>query len=255
MTVDSAMTITLRESDQMSRLITRGLRLAAELESKPARSSKVSPAAVPAESECPLEVPTLIQPQATVAGQTDWAEVWLQRGHHRFRLGDYAKASMNYDQALQHQPHLAAAHNGKGNVFYTQHCFEAARLAFCQALRLQPNCAYLHSNLGSALYWLSDLAGAVLAYRAAIQLQNHPVNAYYGLGVALHRQGKYQKAMMAYDQTTQINPRHADSHYGLGCLRYITGDHRGAVAAYRKAMQCNPYYTDIYLKMQLQGRR
>ncbi|MEO0375836.1 MAG: tetratricopeptide repeat protein [Cyanobacteria bacterium P01_A01_bin.17] len=246
------MTITLRESDQMSRLITRGLRLAAELESKPARSSKAPPAA---ESKGQLEVTTLIQPQAPVEGQTDWAEVWLQRGHHRFRLGDYAKAGMNYDQALQHQPNLAAAHNGKGNVFYTQRCFEASRVAFSQALRLEPDCAYFHSNLGSTLYWLNDLAGAVLAYRAAIQLQNHPVNAYYGLGVALHRQGKYQKAMMAYDQATQINPRHADSHYGLGCLRYITGDHRGAVAAYRKAMQCNPYYTDIYLKMQLQSHR
>lgn len=253
------MLTTLRETDQVNHLITRGLRLATELESRPTVNVQTASTVATVEihpPQLPTEVPTHLQvptSEQISAEQTDWAEVWLQRGHHKFRLGDYGKASTNYDQALQHHPYLAAAHNGKGNVFYAQKSFEAARVAFSQALMLQPNCAYIHCNLGSALYWLNDLEGAILAYRAAIQLENHPVNAYYGLGIALHRQGKYQKAMMAYDQATQINPRHADSHYGLGCLRYITGDRKGAITAYRKAMQCNPYYTDIYLKVKLQN--
>jgi tetratricopeptide (TPR) repeat protein len=257
MTVDSV-TLTTLESDQVSTLITRGLRLATELESRTAEYPDIATAEATVNGfSYPFdEVKTFVQPPpdgVAATGQTDWAEVWLQRGHHKFRLGDYRGAGANYDKALQKRPHLVSALNGKGSVLYAQNNFEAARAAFGQALMLQPDCAYIHCNLGSTLYWLNDLAGAVSAYEAAIALEDYPVNAYYGLGVTRHRQGQYREAMIAYEQATQINPRHADSYYGLGCLRYSIGDRRGAVAAYRKAMQCNPYYTDIYLKVQLQN--
>lgn len=217
-------------------LIQRGLRLAIELE-----SPLISDDAAPKSRTTNQDV--------SVRGTTDWAEVWLQRGHHKFHQGDYPGAAANYEQALQRQPHLVAAHNAQGNVFYAQRNFAAAQAAFEQALSLQPS-AHIHCNLGSVLHCLGDFLGAIASYRAAIDLDSLLVNAHYGLGVVFHHQGQLKAAVGAYNRATQINPNHADSHYGLGCLCYDSGDHRGAIAAFRKAMQCNPAYTDIYLRLQ-----
>jgi tetratricopeptide (TPR) repeat protein len=239
-------------------LIRRGLDLAIELDSDiqddGAAVMPMVTALAPIPRQPSREKATVIQSEpARSAGPpvTDWAEVWLQRGHHKVRLGDYAGALENYDQALQKRPHMVAAHNGRGNIFYAQQAFKAARLAFGQALALQPDCAHIHCNIGSTLLCLGDLVGAIASYQAAIGFNNRYANAYYGLGAVLHQQRQYLEASKAYQQAIDLAPRHAESYYGLGCVCYELKDRQSAIDALRKAMQCDPRYTEAYLMLQL----
>jgi tetratricopeptide (TPR) repeat protein len=260
MSSNRGMLTTWRTGDRSpsSALIQRGLHLAIELDAAIHNDGTAAMPTVmalaPVPRQQPREKATLIQPEpvsATASQPTDWAEVWLQRGHHKVRLGDYAGAIENYDQALQKRPHMVAAHNGRGNIFYAQQKFEAARLAFGQALALKPDCAHIHCNIGSTLLCLGDRVGAIASYRAAIEFDDRYASAYYGLGAVLHQQRQYSEAIKAYQQAIDLVPRHAESYYGLGCACYELGDRQSAIEALRAAMQCDPRYTEAYLMLQL----
>lgn len=75
----------------------------------------------------------------------------LEVGSNHYSLRRYSDALAAYDQALWLNPHLAAAHNGRGNVLYKLGRYEEALAAYKRALRFDPDSMAALYNLSLAL--------------------------------------------------------------------------------------------------------
>ncbi|GAB5363000.1 hypothetical protein AAMO2058_000846600 [Amorphochlora amoebiformis] len=77
----------------------------------------------------------------------DWAKVCVEKGRNLANEGDYKKALMCYQQALDLEPTIAAAHAGRGAVFVHLHQYQEAVIEFENAVKLDPTSELFQSYL------------------------------------------------------------------------------------------------------------
>jgi tetratricopeptide (TPR) repeat protein len=100
----------------------------------------------------------------------DSAVIWNKLGiayQHMYAL-DIAK--LQYEKALQLNPHYAEAMNNLGTVYYGQQSYHKAESYYRKALQLMPNCATFYSNLGTAYFADHNYKRGLEAYKKAFSL-------------------------------------------------------------------------------------
>jgi tetratricopeptide (TPR) repeat protein len=98
------------------------------------------------------------------------AIIWNKLGiayQHMYAL-DIAK--LQYEKALEIDPHYAEAINNLGTVYYGQQDYRKAESFYQKALRLKPNCASFYSNLGTAYFADHSYKRGLQAYRKAFSI-------------------------------------------------------------------------------------
>jgi tetratricopeptide (TPR) repeat protein len=100
----------------------------------------------------------------------DRAATFVNRGILNTAIGRYQEALNDYNEALEIDPELPQAFNGKGNLYYFADRYDDAIDAYERALALQlPQPQVAHYNLGLVYEKLGDPEAALRSYNAAVE--------------------------------------------------------------------------------------
>jgi tetratricopeptide (TPR) repeat protein len=138
-------------------------------------------------------------------------EVWYERGLVLEARGDYVEAIASYDVALSRRPEKLAAceiWHDQGNAFqYGLGEYEKALVCYDRALQLNPKQDQVWQNRANALlYGLSLPAEALGSYNKVLAIDTDNHLAWRNRGNALLELRRFEDAVASYDRAIAINP-------------------------------------------------
>ncbi|MEO1300393.1 MAG: tetratricopeptide repeat protein, partial [Cyanobacteria bacterium J06636_16] len=152
----------------------------------------------PAEAS-PNQAALSLTPLQTLLAQTppaSPAQATLDRGLELIQQGAVTEAIAAFEEAIQLDPSMAAAHYNLGLDLRQTGELQAAADSFWKALEADPQFAMAYSNLGAALWEGGNLEQATDYLERAIELQPDLGNAYYNLGLVKLDAQDYEAALV-----------------------------------------------------------
>jgi len=170
----------------------------------------------------------------------------VRRGYDYLEQRDSERAEVAFEHALEFNPDLAEALNGRGIVERRRNRLEEARDWYERAVRVRPDFAEGHSNLGEVLLVRGDHRRAEQELTAALRVDPDMGDARLNLARALVARGRaepgeraalWSRARREYLHLLEAEPLRAAAHHDLGYLLYENGDYDAAERSYRRAVE------------------
>jgi tetratricopeptide (TPR) repeat protein len=140
-----------------------------------------------------------------------------RRGAIFFRIGDFAQAIGEYDEAARKYPDNAYYQATRCEARAAARTdLETARAACEEAIRLDPENHYVYFSRGFLRFLDGDIEAALGDFEASIAIDDASAPAIYGRGVALTRLGRNGAADIA--RAAELSDT-TDDFYGVGGLR------------------------------------
>jgi hypothetical protein len=162
----------------------------------------VAPRAAPLDPVPPDSLP----PKAAKQADPQRAAQWLTMGDRQFRAGDYVRASLRYEQALQLDPASATPRVRLAQVAIARGQYREAVLRLREAQAAEPGWLALANDVLALYPEPADLA-AMLG-RLETHLQAHPEDrdGWIVLGAQLYLAGRSRQAADAFQRLTDRRP-------------------------------------------------
>ncbi|MCU0572395.1 MAG: tetratricopeptide repeat protein [Syntrophobacteraceae bacterium] len=208
------------------------------------------------------------------------ARLYHYRGVAHARMGDEARALMDYDRAIALDRHYAAPHLGRGEVLHGQGRHEEALAEIQSAVSIDPNLAeaYLlrgivHDIAGKNRHAIDDLTRAIaldpglaIAYvhrgnayskrgyhrqafgdfHRAISLDSRMWIAHFHAGELHQRRRSFSKARDEYSRVIEINDRCSLAYANRGRVHSILGEEEKALEDFARAIELDPSLAMAY---------
>ncbi|MBK7456772.1 MAG: tetratricopeptide repeat protein [Anaerolineales bacterium] len=181
------------------------------------------------------------------------ANLLLTLGILHWRKGDYEKAKVNLQQAIQTAAKLE-------DNFFEAECFNAIALvyfglgkndeaiaAYKQAIAIAPEHIFVWNNLGNLCLKINRNDEAMLAFQKALKNNDKDPVAWTGLGAVYYTIGYLEESIAAYQIAIQYAPTLARPWNGLGDTYIRAGRDTDAAAAYQKAIELNKRFAASWL--------
>lgn len=126
------------------------------------------------------------------------SEGYYEQGVISFRAGNHDHALTCFDEAIRHNPELAAAFNNRGCARKALGDLDGAIADFDDAIRLDPRFVPALNNRGNAVRAGGDLETALADYNQAIEIRPEYTKAYMNRGATYYRLGDPDRAIADY---------------------------------------------------------
>jgi tetratricopeptide (TPR) repeat protein len=170
---------------------------------------------------------------------------WVDEGKHLFKAARYAEALSAFEQALQLDPALVAAYQGKGDALYALGRYEEAIAAHEEVLQRNPSFLPAYDGIGWALRRLGQYEEALEVYDRLIAQDPLYAPAYSGKGRTLYRLGHYREALACFERAIQLAPEVAQTHEFKADSLYHLHQYEEALEAYEQALALNPESAEV----------
>ena len=154
--------------------------------------------------------------------------------------GKYAKATSDFNEALELNPEDSEAYDSRGLAYYSQGAHKQAISDYNRALELNPKFSRAYANRGNAYYLLGDHRRAISDYDEAITISPEYSLAYYNRGLAYNELGDHSRAILDYDQAIKFNPKFSEAYTSRGDAYGAMGNNSHAISDYDRAIELNP---------------
>ncbi len=176
---------------------------------------------------------------------------YYDRGLAYAQRQQHAEAIADFSKALalnpQHaDPRLAGAYYNRGLVYARQSAFAEAIVDYDQALSLHPEDPLIFNSRGNVHYNTKDYARAIADYDQAIQLDATYADAYLNRGLAHAALEEYQRAIADYNQALALNPESAIAYNYRGQAYARLQQYARALEDYTQAITLDPNYAVAY---------
>lgn len=174
----------------------------------------------------------------------------VTRGYQHLGRGDLERAEVAFEHALEFDPHLPEALNGRGIVERRRGRLGPARRWFEEAAAAWPDFAEARVNLGESLLAAGRPDRAEAAFREALAIDPDLLPARLDLARSLLHRGRaagdgerpalWQRARREYLHLLESRPDLAEAWHDLAFMDYQAGDFARAEAGYRRAAGIDP---------------
>jgi len=121
------------------------------------------------------------------------------------------KAIADYDKAIELDPKLAAAYNGRGNAWYVKREYDQAIADYDKAIELDPKLAAAYTNRDLARKAKQEYGKAIDSGKA-IELDPKDAKAYLNRGNTWYHRQEYDQAIADYDKAIELDPKLAAAY-------------------------------------------
>jgi len=125
--------------------------------------------------------------------------------HVRTALRELERVKEKWEREQYVDPKLAEEHREKGNDFFKSNDFAKAKLEYDEAIRRNPGDAKLFSNRAAAFTKLLAYPDALRDLEECLRLDPKFVKAYSRKGAAHFKMKEYNKALNAYNNGLEID--------------------------------------------------
>lgn len=171
----------------------------------------------------------------------------LQRAMDAMVAGRLAEADAAYKSLLVQQPSLGEALHMRGLVHYQLKDYSLACGLLSQAVDVEPHNAAALSNYGMVLRALGRHAQALDAHDKALAQLSHFPQAWANRANVLRDMGRSEEAIASYQQAIAQQPDFASALHGLGLVHSDLAQWPQSLDAYDRALHHNPRFAVAYL--------
>ena len=169
--------------------------------------------------------------QCSRAGIEDrFALPWTLKADAHYRMKEYDRAKVYYENALQINPKDAVTWNHMGNMYAFEGKQELAMKAFDRAIEIEPTNAYAWNNKGAIYQSLRMYEDALISFDKSIGFDPRGFDAHLNKAKLLAKMGHSNEAVPEYQAASEINPASIDAKEGVyreffraKCLDQIDG--------------------------------
>ncbi len=123
-------------------------------------------------------------------------------------LGDFEKAILSWDNAIELEPNYPSAFYNRGNAKTDLGRNAEAILDFDKAIELDPNDAAAFGGRGTAKFELGRKAEAILDFDKAIELDSNDAAAFYNRGLVKSELGSDHEAKLDFQTAVFLSQNH-----------------------------------------------
>jgi tetratricopeptide (TPR) repeat protein len=165
-------------------------------------------------SLCGACIPASARPQdAEVTPQVQQLYAQAQAAQQR---QDIPTAIEKYRQMIRLAPHLAAAYNNLGRLYFNQHDYVHAAETLAQGLKFNPNMPTASAMLGMSYFQIGQAPKAEGPLETALRANPKDTMVQITLAKVLIHLYKYDQAVNLLKTYTEENPRDQEAWYLLG---------------------------------------
>ena len=125
---------------------------------------------------------------------------------------------MEYQRALQINPHYPYAHNNLGVLYAKSNYLDLAINEFNNAVANKPDYADAYNNLGATYIRKGLYEKAIQECLKAVKYNNRYIDAYYNLGTAYFNNKQLDHALEITKLVLSIDPNHRDARELLSMI-------------------------------------
>jgi Tfp pilus assembly protein PilF len=173
------------------------------------------------------------------------AQFYRERGMALYRSGDFARAVVNFDEAIRLDPDDAQAYNIRGNAWDEMGVFERALADYDEAIRIDPNNpAVFHDR---AILWQRKgaLDKALVDLDRAIRFSFSDANIYCDRGLVWYEKGQHDRAVADFNQAIKIDPDLAVTCIRRGLILHRNIDLNLAFVTVERAIRIDPSIFEV----------
>ena len=138
--------------------------------------------------------------------QTETAVAANNEGFNYNNQGEYDKAIVAFNKAIELDPDFALAYNNRGWAYIELEQYEQGIADCTKAIELDPGLALAYSNRGWAYILLGQYEQGIADCTKAIELDPGLALAYNNRGWAYIELGQYEQAIADYDKAIELDP-------------------------------------------------
>jgi len=169
------------------------------------------------------------------------AEQYTEQGNIYAQEKQYDKAVDAYRQAINLDPHLAAAYHGLGRTYGNMGRVADSLEPLEMGVRLDPNNARAHLNLGITLAFLRRRDEAIAQLTEAKRLAPSDPSILNNIGNVLNNSlGRPEEALASYIEARRLNPNSPWIHHNIGLVLMRLGRASEAIAPLQEALRLDP---------------
>jgi protein O-mannosyl-transferase len=155
-----------------------------------------------------------------------------------FRQIDIWKNGLSlWTYVIEKDPGISRAYNNRGLVYVDMGQFDKATEDFNKAITLNPTLDIAYNNRGVLFGRMGRFDNAIEDFEKAIALNPSFSLAFNNLGINYAKVGLFDKALEQFNKAIKLNQGLAMAYYNRGLLSLRTGNKELAVSDYQKA--CN----------------
>ena len=189
-------------------------------------------------------------------------ELYLRGRHFWYRrTEDGIRRSIEcFEEALRHDPSLAAAYDGISDAHTMLACrgitpavesFHKAKAAARQAVRMQPELGEGYASLAHVRLHDWDWVGLESEFRCAVELDPGYAIAHYWYAEYLMAMGRTREALGRVQHSWELDPLNSVINASVGMIHYLAHDYDGALAALRRGLEVDPTHYVSHLRVGL----
>lgn len=158
--------------------------------------------------------------------------------------GDYRRAVVELDKAIELNPNDPSYYNAMGLAYFYDRKVDQAIPHFQKAVQLDTKLSEAYNNLGAAYVQKRMWQDAITAFTRALAnpLYATPERAYYNLANVYYQMGRVNEAIEEYKKALDIAPDFDAAHNDLGFVYYQQGKIDLAIEEFKRAIKTNPDY-------------
>ena len=174
----------------------------------------------------------------TMLGCSLDASDYLERGSDNIDQGEYDKAIVNNDIAIEKmESSLAGAYLNRAIAYGAKGEHERSLSDFSKSIELDPNQEKIYYNRGTQYAAKDDYDRALADFDMAIELAPDYTMAYINRGITHHIKGHYNKAFADLNKAIQLNPRDGQLYFTRGVVYEHQGEIHLALDDYKRALE------------------
>lgn len=135
---------------------------------------------------------------------------------------------------------LAVTLTNRGAEYVHLNSYARAIVDFNEAVRLDPKSEVAFLNRGNAYFFQKDYAHAMADFNRAIGLNGQFSMAFSNRGQVYFMQGRYVRALADLNEAIRLNPKNADPLYARGLVKAKLGNSAGSKIDLASALALNP---------------
>ena len=193
-----------------------------------------------------IQVQAKPSPHITPEEMETLSNVKLQRGNFLMMLKQMDQAIAAYSRAIELNPELADAYNGRGAAYGSKREHDRAIEDYTKAIELDPEDAIAYYNRGISYDEKGDVDRTIANYTKAIKLDPELADAYSNRGNAYREKGELESAIKDFNKAIDLDSKHASAYNNRGIAYYEKGEHDLAIKDYTTAIKYQPHHVDAY---------
>jgi Flp pilus assembly protein TadD len=169
----------------------------------------------------------------------------LNFGTHEYAQGNYSMALVEFNQAIDSEPKMAEAFNGRG-LTYSALGDEARAIAdFTQAITLKQGWSAAYSNRGASYFINGDEELALADFVQAIQLDARNAKAYYNRGLLHQKRNELDAALLDFTKAIELTPEMVYAFRSTLASKGTPGAFNEIMASSNQEMDLTSTYADL----------